>query len=504
MTLTNVLHGFGTALTLQNMIYLTIGCAVGMIVGILPGVGQSTGMALLIPITFHLPVEGSVIMLAGIFYAAMYGGTITTILLNVPGESESVATAFDGYPMAQQGRGGAALGIAAIGSFVGGTLATLGVVVAAAPLANVAIHLGPPEYFALLLLGLSLVVGLLGRSIIKGLLAASIGLLLSQVGLDPVVGVPRFTLGTVNLFDGIPLLAVLMGLFGVSDILLDAETPAEQKSLAEVGRPLPTVTDLRNSAGPVARGTIVGFLLGVVPGMVAAVSTFLSYVLEKRISKHSERFGQGAIEGVAGPETANNSFANASFIPLFALGIPGSAALAILMSAFVIHGVTPGPLMFQDHSDVAWALIVSMWVGNLVLLIMNIPLIRVWILILKIPYGLLAPMVLVIATAGIYSVRNNLTDLWFLLIFSAVAYLMKKLDFPLAPAALAFVLGDQIELTFRQSLVLSYGNYAVFLERPISLVLLLVATISVLGLAIGRRRDRGSEFVETNQGIDTR
>jgi putative tricarboxylic transport membrane protein len=339
-----------------------------MLVGVLPGVGQSTGMALLIPITYHLEPVNAVIMLASIFYGAAYGGTITSVLMNVPGESETVVTTFDGHPLARQGRGGAALGVAAIGSFT------------AVPLSQLALRLGPPEYFALMILSLCLVAGLLGTSILKGLIMVVFGLLLTQVGMDPELGVARLTFGTTWLADGVPLLAVIMGFFGLSDVLLGVLRPSgSDGQVAAVEGVLPTRSDLKESVGPIARGSVIGFLLGLLPGMAGAVSTFFSYSIEKRVSRTPERFGHGAIAGVAGPETANNAFANSSFLPLLTLGIPGSAALAILVGAFTIHGITPGPLMFREHPDVAWGLIASMVVGNAILLALSLPLIRIWV-----------------------------------------------------------------------------------------------------------------------------
>ena len=417
--LEGLIQGFAVALTLETLSFALIGCLVGMLVGVLPGVGQSTGMALLIPITYHLEPVNAVIMLASIFYGAAYGGTITSVLMNVPGESETVVTTFDGHPLARQGRGGAALGVAAIGSFIGGCLATLVLAFTAVPMSQLALRLGPPEYFALMILSLCLVAGLLGTSVLKGLIMVVFGLLLTQVGMDPELGVARLTFGTTWLSDGVPLLAIIMGFFGLSDVLLGVLRPSgSDGQVAAIKSILPTRSDLKESVGPIARGSVIGFLLGLLPGMAGAVSTFFSYGIEKRVSRTPERFGQGAIAGVAGPETANNAFANSSFLPLLTLGIPGSAALAILVGAFTIHGITPGPLMFREHPDVAWGLIASMIVGNAILLALCLPLIRLWISLLYLPASVFAAVIVVFSVIGMYTVNNSTNDLVILIAFT--------------------------------------------------------------------------------------
>ncbi|MFG1706965.1 tripartite tricarboxylate transporter permease [Nonomuraea sp. M3C6] len=481
-----LMHGFGVALTPQNLLFALIGCLVGMLVGVLPGIGQSAGMALLIPLSYFLPPAGSIIMLASIFYGAAYGGRITSILMNVPGESESVVTAFDGYPMAQQGRAGVALSTSAIASFAGAVLSVVALAFAALPLSRLALHLGPPEYFSLMVLGLCLVVALIEKSLIKGVIMLMLGLFLSQIGTDPVQGSARFTLGLPELLGGIPLLAVIMGFFGVSDVLLSAGQRHGGQVMAKIERLTPGLADLRASTGPAIRGTVIGFVLGLIPGMVAAVSTFASYVAEKRVSKRPERFGRGAIQGVAGPETANKAFEIASFVPLFTLGIPGSAALAILLSAFLIQGVTPGPAMFTDSPDVAWGVIASMIVGNVILLVLNFPLVRMWVLILRIPADVLGVLVVVVSVVGIYSVNNSISDVLLLALFSVVGCLLKLLEFPLPPIVLAFVLGDRLEGAFRQSLVLTDGNPLVFFTRPISGSILAIAVIVMVVLKARR------------------
>ena len=491
--LEGLLHGFAIVFTFETLAFALAGCLVGMLVGVLPGVGQSTGMALLIPITYHLDPVNAIIMLASIFYGAAYGGTITSVLMNVPGESETVVTTFDGHPLAKQGRGGAALSIAAIGSFVGGCFSTLVLALTAVTISRLALRLGPPEYFSLMILSLSLAAGLLGASVLKGLMMVVFGLLLTQVGMDPELGVARLTFGIPWLFQGIPLLALIMGFFGLSDVLLSIlRPPPAAQTLAPVGGLLPTRRDLKESAGPIARGSLIGFLLGLLPGMAGAISTFFSYMVEKRVSRTPELFGKGAMAGVAGPETANNAFANASFLPLLSLGIPGSAALSILVGAFMIQGISVGPLLFIEHPDVAWGLISSMIVGNAILLALSLPLIRMWISILYLPQNMLGGIILLFAVIGIYSVNNSANDIFMLVVFTFVGVGLKLADYPLAPAVLAFVLGRPIEASLRQSLVISQGDATIFLTRPISVVLLSIALIVILRTAYTLLRSKRS------------
>jgi putative tricarboxylic transport membrane protein len=484
--LEGLLHGFTVILTWDALTFALLGCVVGMLVGVLPGVGQSTGMALLIPITYHLEPVNAIVMLASIFYGAAYGGTITSVLMNVPGESETVVTTFDGHPLAKQGRGGPALSIAAIGSFIGGCFATLVLALSAVTISRWALRLGPPEYFSLMVLSLCLAAGLLGSSVIKGLIMVVFGLLLTQVGMDPELGLARLTFGLPWLFGGIPLLAIIIGFFGLSDVFLQVlRPPHDRGAVTAIKDFLPTRQDLKDSAGAISRGSIIGFLLGLLPGMAGAVSTFFSYTIEKRLSRTPEKFGQGAMAGVAGPETANNAFANASFMPLLTLGIPGSAALSILLGAFMIQGITVGPLLFVEHPDVVWGLISSMIVGNAILLALSLPLIRIWISILYLPHTMLGAIIVLFSVIGIYSVNNSANDLFMLVVFTLVGVGLKLADYPLAPAILAFVLGRPIELALRQSLVISQGDATIFLTRPISVVLLGLAVAVVLWTAFG-------------------
>jgi putative tricarboxylic transport membrane protein len=492
-TLHLLLNGFGAALSLQNLCYAFIGCILGTVVGILPGLGPVSATAMLIPLTFHLSKDGAIIMLAAIYYGAMYGGTITSVLINVPGETASVITCIDGYQMARQGRAGAALSIAAIGSFIGGTFAMVGLVVAAPPLARKALEFGPPEIFGMMVFGLSLIMGLAGKSLVKGLMMGLLGLFLSLIGMEVGEGIPRFTFDSIQLMRGVDFIAILIGLFGVSEILINAENPETNILKTKMSSLVPTSQDLRDSAGPIARGTVVGFFLGLIPGLGAAIPTILSYVTEKKLSRHPEKFGQGAIEGVAGPETSNNSYANAAFIPLLSLGIPSAPTIAVLMGAFMMNGVTPGPLLFRDHAALVWTVIASMYLGNVILLILNLPLIPMWVSILRIPYSILFALILLFTVVGAYSLNNQIFDVGVMIFFGAVGYILRKLDFPLAPIALTLILGPIMENALRQSMEMSQGSFSIFWERPFSLVFLFLAIVvlitSGLGLARSARKD---------------
>jgi len=481
-SLQNLLMGFSVALTFQNLLFATIGCILGTLIGVLPGLGPAAGTALLIPITFRLDPTAAIIMLAAIYYGAMYGGTITSVLINVPGEAASVVTCLDGYEMAKQGRAGAALGVAAIGSFVGGTVATFGLVLVALPLSRFALKFGPPEYFALLCVGLSLVMGLAGKSLSRAMIMGVIGLIISMVGVDPVEGAPRFTFGITKLMDGVGFIPVVMGFFGIGEILINAE-----KSLAgvmaeggKVGSLFPKREEWRICTTSILRGTGLGFFLGLIPGTNSAVAAFMSYVVEKKVSRHPEKFGTGAIEGVAGPETANNSYANAALIPLFTLGIPGSPTTAILMGAFMMNGLIPGPMLFKEHGEFAWAVIASLYIGNVILVILNLPFIPLWVKVLKIPYSILMTLVLGFSVVGVYSLNNSAFDIGVMLGFGIVGYLFKKLDIPTAPLVLTMVLGPLMERGLRQSLEMSRGDFSILFTRPISATLLAIAAIVIL------------------------
>ncbi len=478
-------HGFSIALAPVNLLYAMVGAILGTAIGVLPGLGPPATIALLLPATYKVEATSAVIMLAGIFYGAMYGGSTTSILLNIPGEAASVVTCLDGYKMARQGRAGAALGISAIGSFIAGTLGIVGLSLLAPPLAAYALKFGPPEYFALILLGLMMAVYLSEGSVVKGLMMGTLGLLLGTVGLDPVLGAQRFTFGVSKLTDGFDFVVVAMGLFGIAEVLSNIEAP-ELREIFQTALKnlLPTREDWRRCWPSVARGSLLGFFIGVLPGGGAIISSFMAYAVEKRLSKHPERFGQGAIEGVAAPEAANNAAATSSFIPLLTLGIPGNASIAMIFVALMIHGIRPGPLLLQQHPDLFWGTVASMYIGNAMLLALNLPLIGVWVQLLKVPYRYLAAGVLVICIIGAYSVNHSAFDVGTMMAFGAIGYVLRKGGFPAAPLILAMILGPQLERTLQQSLIAAGGDPWVFLQRPISAGLLLAAAALILSPAI--------------------
>ena len=477
----NLIVGFAVALTPINLLYCFLGSFIGTAIGVLPGIGPPATIALLLPVTYGIPATSAIILLAGIFYGAMYGGSTTSILLNIPGEAASVVTCLDGYQMARQGRAGAALAISAFGSFIAGTLGVVGLMLLAPPLAAFAVKFGPPENFALLVLGLMMVGYLAGESMTKGLIMACLGLLLGTVGLDPIMGTQRFTYGIFKLSEGFEFILVAMGLFGIGEVLANVE----QNITAEVFQTkirglLPNREEWRTSAAPIARGSLLGFLIGVLPGGGAIISSFISYALEKKLSKHPERFGKGAIEGVAAPESANNSAATSSFIPLLTLGIPGNASIAVIFAALLIHGVRPGPLLVAEKPEVFWGLIASMYIGNIMLLVLNLPLIGLWVKLLRIPYPLLAPLILVFVIIGAYSVNNSVFDVGVTIAFGLLGYVIRKFNFEPAPLVLAMILGPQLEGSLRRSLIYSRGDLMVFFERPIAAALVTLALFMFL------------------------
>jgi len=486
-SLGHLLSGFAAALSWHYLLYAFAGCTLGTLIGVLPGLGPAAGTAILIPLTFSLDPTGAIIMLCAIYYGAMYGGTITSVLINVPGEAASVVTCIDGHQMARQGRAGSALGIAAIGSFIGGTLATVALVVVAMPLASLALKFGPAEFFALMVAGLCLVVGLAGRNILAALLMTVIGLLLAMIGLDPVRGAPRFTFGFPELYDGVGFVPVVMGLFGIGELLLAAERREARMIEADLKKWNPTKDEWRASAGAIGRGSVVGFVLGLIPGVGSIVPTFMAYVLEKRMSKTPERFGKGAIEGVASAETANNAYANAAMVPLLALGVPSSPTIAVLMGAFIVNGITPGPFLFTERPELVWTVIASFFVGNAILLILNLPLVGLWAKLLKIPFSYMCAGVLIFCVIGAYGLKQSLFDVWIMLGFGVLGYLLRKLDLPLAPAILALILGPMMERSLRTTLEISAGSFAIFLDRPLALALLAVPVI-VLGFMLLKPR----------------
>jgi putative tricarboxylic transport membrane protein len=473
--------GFSVALQPENLLYCFVGVFIGTLIGVLPGIGPVGAMSLLLPSTFKASPEAAIIMLAGIYYGAMYGGSTTSILVNIPGEAASVVTCLDGYKMAQQGRAGPALGIAAFGSFIAGTISVLGLMLLAPPLARFALEFGPPEYFTLMVLGLTILIYLAHGSMPKALIMAAFGLALGLIGLDTMTARPRFTFGRMELLDGVGLVPIVMGIFGVSEVLLNIEQVVRRDVLkTTIKGLLPTAKDWKDSTGPIARGSVLGFLLGVLPGGGAVISSFLSYALEKKLSKHPERFGKGAVEGVAGPEAANNAATGGAFIPLMTLGIPPNVIMAMLLGAFMIHGVTPGPLMMKQNPQLFWGVIVSMYIGNFMLLILNLPLIGIWVQILRVPYKILFPLILLFCLIGVYSVNNSVFDIYVMLIFGIVGYLMKKFDYEGAPLVLAFVLGPMMENNLRKSLITSQGDFSIFFIRPLAAVSLVIAIILLI------------------------
>ena len=488
--LQNLSTGFAMAFTPSVLLYAFVGCLVGTLVGILPGVGPLAGISLLLPVTYGLNATSAIVMLAGIYYGAMYGGSTTSILMRIPGEAASVMTCIDGYAMTQKGRAGAALAIAAVGSFVAGTLSIIGLMLLAPPLAEFALRFGPPEMFALMVLGLLVLAYMSSGPMTRSLAMAALGLLLGMIGMDTMTGLYRFDYGVSELGDGIGIVPVAVGLFGISEILLSAG----QNTKADIRAPrlkelLPNREEWRASAGPIGRGTVLGFLIGIIPGPGHVISSFVSYSIERRLSRHPERFGQGAIEGVAGPESANNSATSGAFVPMLALGLPSGAVPAIMLAAMMIHGIAPGPLLIQQQPALFWGVIASMYIGNIVLLILNLPLVGIFVNILRIPYSYLYPSLLAFATLGVYAVNNSVVDVWIMAGAGLVGYVLRKLDYEIAPIILGLVLAPMLELNFRQSLAMSAGSYSIFFNRPLATAMLAVALILLaLGLRSAFRR----------------
>jgi putative tricarboxylic transport membrane protein len=482
-------YGFGIALQPINILYAFIGCLVGTLIGVLPGIGPAGGMALLIPLTYGREPASAIILLSGIYYGAMYGGSTTSILLNVPGEAASVVTTLDGYQMARKGQAGPALAIAAIGSFIAGTIGIVLMMLMGPPIAQAALRFGPAETFALMVFGLSMVSALSGRSLRKGFVALTLGLMMATVGVDLPTGLVRFTLGIPKLMEGFDVIVVAIGLFAVSEILLCAEELGTREQLyRKVERVWLSLRDFMRSLGAILRGAFLGFFIGVLPGAAHVTASFLSYSLEKRFSRHPERFGQGEIRGVAAPESANNSAACGALIPLLTLGLPASAVTSVLYGALLMVGIRPSPFLFQKHPDVAWGLIASMYLGNAMLLILNLPLIHVWVKILRTPPRWLFPLVLAISFIGVYGVNHSALDLMLATLLGLLGYVMRKADYPLAPVILGLVLGDLLEQALRQSLMISGGSLGIFQESPIAISLFaLAAAVTVAPKLIYRR-----------------
>ena len=477
----SVLYGFSVSLEPFNLLACFVGVFIGTLIGVLPGIGSVATISLLFPVTYAMSPTSSIIMMAGIYYGAMYGGSTTSILVNIPGEAASVVTCLDGHQMACQGRAGPALGIAAFGSFIAGTFSVVGIMLLGPPLASIALRFGPPEIFGLLILGFTMVTYLGGGSRLKSAAMAILGLFLGTIGLDPITATPRLTYGSITLMDGLGLVPMIMGLFGIAEVLLNIEKELKQEVFqTQIKGLFPNRQDWRDSAGAITRGSLLGFFLGILPGMGTIIPSFISYALERRLSKHPEKFGKGAIEGVAGPESANNSATGGSMIPLLTLGIPPNVVMAVLMGAFLIHGVQPGPLLIKEHPEIFWGVVTSMYVGNAMLLVLNLPLIGLWVQLLKVPYRILFPLILLLCVVGVYSLSVNIWDIVIMLVFGGVGYLMKKFDYEPVPLVLAFVLGRMVEESLRQSLVLSRGSLKILVTRPLAGAFLLAAFVLVL------------------------
>ncbi len=489
--------GIAATLTWPALFYSLLGVSLGMVVGVLPGVGPMAAIALLLPVTFHISPSEALIMLAGIYYGAQYGGSITSILLNLPGNASSAVVCIDGHPMARQGRAGVALFITTLGSFIGSNLAIVLLVAFAVPLASVALQFSAADYFSMMLLGLIAAATLSQGSVVKGIVMVLFGIVLGCVGSDVNSGAQRFTYGFVGLWDGISIVAVAMGFFGVTEVISNLREPSQGAHVTSVKwRNLwPSKKDLRDSSGPIVRGSLLGSLFGILPGTGTAISAFLAYLVEKKISKTPERFGNGAIEGIASAESANNATAQSAFIPTLTLGIPADGVMALLLAAMMIHGIQPGPRFLTEHPDIFWGLVGSFVVGNLLLVILNLPLIGIWVKMLSIPYRYLGPLIVLLIGIGVYGIKNNAGDIFFVVAFGAIGYILHRLRFQAAPLLLGLVLGPMIEENLRRALLLSRGNYLVFLERPISAffvvltVLLLVSSVWSPWKAFKKRAD---------------
>ena len=495
--------GLGVTLAPANLFACFAGVFVGTLIGVLPGIGPVATMSLLLPVTYAMSPTASIILMAGVYYGAMYGGSTASILVNIPGEAASVVTCLDGHQMARQGRAGPALGIAAMGSFIAGTLSVVGIMLLAPPLSRAALRFGPPEIFGLLLLGFTMVTYLTSGSKLKAVAMALLGMLLGTIGLDPINATARFTYGTISMADGLGLVPIIMGLFGISEVLLNLEKGVEQEVFqTRIKGLLPTREDWRRSAAPIARGSALGFFLGILPGIGSIIPTFISYALERRLSRTPERFGTGMIEGVAAPEAANNAATGGAMIPLLTLGIAPNVVMAVLLSAFLIHGVQPGPLLIREHPDIFWGVIASMYLGNAMLLVLNLPLIGLWVQLLRVPYGILFPLILVLCVIGVYSESGNVVDILVMLAFGALGYIMRKLDFEPAPMVLAFVLGRMAEESIRQALLMSRGRFDILLTRPIATTFLaLTFAVMVVPLVLpAARRLLGAVPLEKTEG----
>ena len=501
--LANLGYGFSVALTLPNLLYALIGAIIGTAVGVLPGLGPSASIALLLPATYAVDPASAVILLAGVFYGAMYGGSTTSILLNIPGEASSLVTCLDGYRMARQGRAGPALGMSALASFIAGTISVVVISMVAPALARYALKFGPAEYSSLVFFGLMMAVYLSGDSILKGLIIAALGIVLGTVGIDPVFGAARYTFGIPRLMDGIEFVVAGIGLFGVAEVLSNLDDPkARDVYQASLKGLLPNRDDWRRSWAAVLRGSGIGFCIGCLPGGGATISSFIAYAAEKKVSRHPERFGEGAVEGVASPEAANNAAATSSFIPLLTLGIPGNNAMAMMFVALMLHGITPGPMLFKDHPNVFWGVIASMYVGNVMLLALNLPLIGLWVRFLTIPYHFLALIIMICCIVGSYSIKNSVFDVGVMMVFGVFGYLLRKGGFPVAPLVLSIILGRILERSFINSMQMSAADLNVFIDKPISAAFLAATVVMMVLMPLAKwllkayRRKTGQDPVK--------
>jgi len=499
--LNNLGIGFVQVLQPINLLYCFIGVFVGTLIGVLPGIGPVGTMSMLFPlIIVSTPFQG-IILLAGIYYGAMYGGSTTSILVNIPGEAASVITCLDGYQMAKQGRAGPALGISAIGSFIGGTFSVLLLSLLAVPLAKVALDLGPVEYVGLMTMGLAMTIYLSGKSLLKGGIMTFLGLSLGCIGTDLVTGKVRLTFGLHELYDGLNIASMAMGLFGISEVLANLSLKERVVFKTKVGSLFPTLEDWKKCAFPIVRSSFLGFFLGIIPGGGGVISSFVTYAVEKKISKYPEKFGQGVIEGVAAPETANNAAVGGAFIPLFVLGIPSNVIMAVLMSAFIVYGVAPGPRFISSNIELFWGIIASMYVGNIMLLLINLPLIGIWIKLLKIPYSILFPLIILFCCIGVYSIDYRIFDVLLMIIFGIIGFFLNKYDYPLAPLVFSFVLGPLLEDSFRQSLIIGSSDLLYFIKNPITSVSFGISLFLFLSAFFRQSRKKvmeSSGFIEKN------
>ena len=491
----NLIFGFSVALSFQNLFYCFLGCFLGTLIGVLPGIGPLATIAMLMPLTFAISPVSALIMLAGIYYGAQYGGSTTSILVNLPGETSSVITAIDGYQMARQGRAGPALAIAAIGSFFAGTVCTLIIALFGPPIAEMALKFASPEYFSLMTMGLVAAAVLAPGDIVKSLAMVFLGLLLGCIGTDVDSGWRRFSFDIIELTDGIGFVVIAIGVFAMGEIVANLGDPEERQIFtSKVGSLMPTKDDMKRSYGPIIRGTVLGAFFGVLPGTGPAIASFSSYMIEKKMSKDPSRFGRGAIEGVAGPESANNADAQCKFIPMLTLGIPASGTMALMLGALMIHGIAPGPTVMTQRPDLFWGLIVSMWIGNLMLVVLNLPLIGLWVSLLKVPYRLLFPAIMVFSAIGIYSLNNSPFELYLTALFGLGGFLWMKLECSPVPLMLGFVLGPMMEENLRRAMLISRGDPMVFLTRPISLAFVIATVIIVIVMAMPALKKRRGDI----------